>query len=53
MIMMPGLICLFSPPGPGCAGQINSSSTKAAISVMPEVIAAEFFRRGPGDEVRS
>ncbi len=42
-----GLICLFSSTGSlGTAGQINYSSTKAAMSVMPKVITAEFFRRG-------
>ena len=42
-----GLICLFSSTGSlGTAGQINYSSTKAAMSVMPKVITAELFRRG-------
>jgi len=48
-----GLICLISSTGSlGTAGQINYSSTKAAISVMPKVITAEFFRRGVADRIR-
>jgi len=48
-----GLICLFSSTGSlGTAGQINYSSTKAAMSVMPKVITAEFFRRGLADQIR-
>lgn len=48
-----GLICLFSSTGSlGTAGQINYSSTKAAMSVMPKVITAEFFRRGLGAQIR-
>jgi 3-oxoacyl-[acyl-carrier protein] reductase len=48
-----GLICLFSSTGSlGTAGQINYSSTKAAMSVMPKVITAEFFRRGLGAKIR-
>jgi 3-oxoacyl-[acyl-carrier protein] reductase len=48
-----GLICLFSSTGSlGTAGQINYSSTKAAMSVMPKVITAEFFRRGLADKIR-
>lgn len=48
-----GLICLVSSTGSlGTAGQINYSSSKAAISVMPKVITAEFFRRGIGDKIR-
>ena len=48
-----GLICLVSSTGSlGTAGQINYSSTKAAISVMPKVITAEFFRRGLADKIR-
>lgn len=48
-----GLICLFSSTGSlGTAGQINYSSTKAAMSVMPKVITAEFFRRGLADRIR-
>lgn len=48
-----GLICLVSSIGSlGTAGQINYSSTKAAVSVMPRVITAEFFRRGLADRIR-
>jgi len=48
-----GLICLISSIGSlGTAGQINYSSSKAAMSVMPKVITAEFFRRGLADRIR-
>ncbi len=48
-----GLISLVSSTGSlGTAGQINYSSTKAAMSVMPKVITAEFFRRGLADRIR-
>jgi 3-oxoacyl-[acyl-carrier protein] reductase len=48
-----GLICLMSSTGSlGTAGQINYSSSKAAMSVMPKVITAEFFRRGLADKIR-
>ena len=48
-----GLICLISSTGSlGTAGQINYSSSKAAMSVMPKVITAEFFRRGLSDRIR-
>ena len=48
-----GLICLVSSTGSlGTAGQINYASTKAAMSVMPKVITAEFFRRGLGNQIR-
>jgi len=48
-----GLICLISSTGSlGTAGQINYSSSKAAMSVMPKVITAEFFRRGFADKIR-
>ena len=48
-----GLICLVSSTGSlGTAGQINYSSTKAAMSVMPKVITAEFFRRKVADKIR-
>ena len=48
-----GLICLVSSTGSlGTAGQINYASSKAAISVMPKVITAEFFRRGVADRIR-
>ena len=48
-----GLVCLVSSTGSlGTAGQINYSSTKAAMSVMPKVITAEFFRRGLAGQIR-
>ncbi len=48
-----GLICLISSTGSlGTAGQINYSSTKAAVSVMPKVLTAEFFRRGLAHRLR-
>jgi NAD(P)-dependent dehydrogenase (short-subunit alcohol dehydrogenase family) len=48
-----GLICLISSTGSlGTAGQLNYSATKAAMSVMPKVITAEFFRRGLAHKVR-
>ena len=48
-----GLICLVSSTGSlGTAGQINYSSSKAAMSVMPKVITAEFFRRGLAGRIR-
>lgn len=48
-----GLICLISSTGSlGTAGQINYSSTKAAMSVMPKVVTAELFRRGLADSIR-
>ncbi|MGM0425323.1 MAG: SDR family NAD(P)-dependent oxidoreductase [Thermodesulfobacteriota bacterium] len=48
-----GLICLISSTGSlGTAGQINYSSTKAAMSVMPKVLTAEFFRRGLAERIR-
>lgn len=48
-----GLICLVSSTGSlGTAGQINYSSTKAAMSVIPKVITAEFFRRKVADRIR-
>ena len=48
-----GLICLISSTGSlGTAGQINYASTKAAMSVMPKVITAEFFRRGLAGRIR-
>lgn len=48
-----GLICLISSVGLlGTAGQINYSSTKAAVSVMPKVITAEFFRRNLAHKIR-
>ena len=48
-----GLICLISSTGSlGTAGQANYSSTKAAMSVLPKVIVAEFFRRGISQRIR-
>ena len=48
-----GLICLVSSVSSlGNAGQINYSSTKAAISVMPKVICAELFRRNLSHRIR-
>jgi 3-oxoacyl-[acyl-carrier protein] reductase len=48
-----GLICLVSSTGSlGTAGQINYASTKAAVSIMPKIITAEFFRRGIADRIR-
>lgn len=49
-----GLICLVSSTGSlGTAGQLNYSSTKAAMSVMPKVLTAEFMRRGFSDKIRA
>jgi 3-oxoacyl-[acyl-carrier protein] reductase len=48
-----GLICLISSTGSlGTAGQLNYSASKAAVSAMPRVITAEFFRRGLADQIR-
>ncbi len=48
-----GLVCLVSSTGSlGTAGQINYSSSKAAMSVMPKVLTAEFFRRGLAGRIR-
>lgn len=48
-----GLICLVSSTGSlGTAGQVNYSSTKAAMSVIPKVLTAEFFRRGLANQIR-
>ena len=48
-----GLICFISSTGSlGTAGQINYSSTKAAMSVMPKVITAEFFRKKLAHKIR-
>jgi 3-oxoacyl-[acyl-carrier protein] reductase len=48
-----GLICLISSTGSlGTAGQINYSSTKAAMSVMTKVLTAELFRMGLADRIR-
>lgn len=48
-----GLVCLMSSTGClGTAGQINYSSSKAAVAVMPKVLTAEFFRRDIADKIR-
>jgi len=48
-----GLVCLVSSTGSlGTAGQINYSSTKAAMAVMPKVLTAEFFRKKIADRIR-
>ena len=48
-----GLVCLVSSTGSlGTAGQINYASSKAAMSVMPKVLTAEFFRRGFAERIR-
>lgn len=48
-----GLVCLISSVGSlGTAGQINYASTKAAMSVIPKVITAEFFRRDLAHRIR-
>jgi len=48
-----GLICLISSISSlGTVGQINYASSKAAMSVFPKVITAEFFRRGLSDRIR-
>ena len=48
-----GLICLISSTGSlGTAGQINYSASKAAMSVWPKVITAEFFRRDLAHKIR-
>lgn len=48
-----GLICLISSTGSlGTAGQINYSATKAAMSVMPKVVTAEFFRKKLAHKIR-
>ena len=48
-----GLICLMSSTGSlGTAGQINYSSSKAAMSVIPKFLTAELFRRNLADRIR-
>jgi 3-oxoacyl-[acyl-carrier protein] reductase len=48
-----GLICLISSTGSlGTAGQINYSASKAAMSVWPKVITAEFFRKDLAHKIR-
>ena len=48
-----GLICLISSTSSlGAAEQLNYSSSKAALSVAPRVLTAEFFRRGLAGKIR-
>ena len=48
-----GLICLISSSSAlGTAGQINYSSTKAAMSVIPRIITEEFSGRNGAQRVR-
>ena len=48
-----GVVCLVSSTGSrGTAGQINYSSSKAAMAVMPNVLTAEAFRRHLADKIR-
>lgn len=48
-----GLVCLISSTGSlGTAGQLNYACSKAAMSVMPKVLTAEFFRRGLAERIR-
>ncbi len=48
-----GLVCLVSSTGSlGTAGQISYASTKAAMSIFPKVLTAEFFRQGVSDRIR-
>ena len=48
-----GLVCVVSSTGSlGTAGQLNYSSSKAAMSVFPKVLTAEFFRRNIADKIR-
>jgi len=48
-----GLICLISSTSSlGAAEQLNYVSAKAALSVAPKVLTAEFFRRGLADRIR-
>ena len=48
-----GLVCLVSSTGSlGTAGQLNYSSSKAAMSVFPKVLTAEFFRRKVAHRIR-
>lgn len=49
-----GMICTISSTGSlGTAGQINYSSTKAAMSVFPKVLTAELFRIGQAGNIRA
>lgn len=48
-----GLVCLVSSlAAAGNMGQINYSSSKAAVSVMPMVLTAELARRGLAGRIR-
>ena len=48
-----GCIIVISSTGSlGTAGQINYSSTKAAMSIFPKVITAELMRRNLSDRIR-
>jgi 3-oxoacyl-[acyl-carrier protein] reductase len=48
-----GLICLISSTSSlGAARQLNYASAKAALSVAPKVLTAEFFRRGLAGRIR-
>lgn len=48
-----GCIILISSTGSlGTAGQINYSSSKAAMSVFPKVLTAELMRRNLSDKIR-
>lgn len=48
-----GCIILISSTGSlGTAGQINYSSTKAAMSVFPKVLTAELMRRNLSNKIR-
>lgn len=48
-----GLVCLISSVNAlGQPGQINYSASKAAISVMPRTLTAEFFRSNIADRIR-
>lgn len=46
------VITISSTGSLGTAGQINYSSTKAAMSVFPKVLTAEMMRRGLGAQIR-
>ena len=48
-----GLVCVVSSTGSlGTAGQLNYSSSKAAMSVFPKVLTAEFMRRNIAHRIR-
>lgn len=48
-----GAVVVVSSTGSfGTAGQINYSSTKAAMSVFPKVLTAELMRRGLSSQIR-